>query len=90
MDYLTSSWQFLKRHKGKLASGATVIGGIYAAKKVVESELFTDLVDRVEKAAGFSVYESPSCNSALEEVGFSLFGHLCKKQLFTVETTFHI
>ncbi|KAI1718831.1 peroxin-3 domain-containing protein [Ditylenchus destructor] len=35
--------EFLKRHRNKIVTGATVIGGIYVVKKVVESEKFVEV-----------------------------------------------
>ncbi|CAD5234935.1 unnamed protein product [Bursaphelenchus xylophilus] len=35
---ISDIWGFVKRHRGKIAAATTVLGGIYAAKKVLESE----------------------------------------------------
>ncbi|KAI1730375.1 peroxin-3 domain-containing protein [Ditylenchus destructor] len=35
--------EFLKRHRNKIATGATIVGGIYVVKKVVESEKFVEV-----------------------------------------------
>lgn len=35
---LNSTWDFVKRHRGKIATVATVVGGVYATKKVFDHQ----------------------------------------------------
>lgn len=46
---MSSIWEFVKRHKGKLMAGSVVISGIYVAKKVYDSELIFELVSNSSK-----------------------------------------
>lgn len=47
MNYLTTSWEFFKRHKGKLATGVTVVGAVVVAKKILDSEVVYEIVHKV-------------------------------------------
>jgi len=40
---MSSLWELAKRHRGKLAAGATMLGGVYVAKKVWESDLLAEM-----------------------------------------------
>jgi hypothetical protein len=33
---MDTAWEFVKRHKTKIATAATFVGGIYATKKVLD------------------------------------------------------
>lgn len=43
---------FVKRHRGKFAVGATFIGAIYAAKKIVESDAFSEISKSINGRIG--------------------------------------
>jgi len=36
---MSSVWEFVKRHKGKIIAGSVVVGGLYTAKKINDSDL---------------------------------------------------
>lgn len=40
------AWEFIKRHRGKIAAGVTFVGGIYAVKRVVDSDVLSELTGR--------------------------------------------
>ncbi|KAE9552673.1 hypothetical protein FO519_004115 [Halicephalobus sp. NKZ332] len=40
---MSSFWEFVKRHKGKIVVGSVAVGGLYTAKKVYDSELLENL-----------------------------------------------
>jgi hypothetical protein len=35
---MNSAWDFVKRHKNKIAVAATLIGGVYATKKILDQQ----------------------------------------------------
>jgi hypothetical protein len=35
---MEATWEFVKRHRSKIAVAATVVGGIYATKKVLDHQ----------------------------------------------------
>jgi hypothetical protein len=35
---MNSTWEFVKRHKNKIAAAATLVGGVYATKKILDQQ----------------------------------------------------
>lgn len=47
-----ATWDFLKRHRGKITAGLAISGTLYAAKQLVDSELFVGCVSDVQSYFG--------------------------------------
>lgn len=46
---MSSVWEFVKRHKGKVIAGAVVVGGLYTAKKINDSDLLENFNSKNSK-----------------------------------------
>lgn len=57
---------FIKKHRNKMAIGATIIGTIYAANKVVKSETVSELCKTFNTTNPF--YQSTTINSNIIQV----------------------
>ncbi|KAI3420379.1 hypothetical protein GPALN_003680 [Globodera pallida] len=49
-----ATWNFLKRHRGKIAAGLTVVGTLYSTKKLLETNAVGAYINSVKKSIGVS------------------------------------
>lgn len=55
---MSSVWEFVKRHRGKIATVGIAIGGAYVVKKAIENDAFQSLMHSqtvtIEPQSGFN------------------------------------
>jgi len=62
---MASSWEFIRRNRNRIAVGASILTGVYVAKKVMESEIFTELVHSLQSYAdGHHMVSQPGMSIA--------------------------